>query len=193
MDKLTVLEASKTNPVAGGPSFTLRNRLIRIVWRVAWFILASWTPPQFRGWRRLLLRAFGARVAPTADIYSSAQIWLPSNLELGEFTNLGPAANVYCMDKITLEAYASVSQRAHLCAGTHDIDDPHFQLVTRPIVIGKNAWVAAEAFVGPGVRIGEGAVLGARAVTFTDLDSDTVYIGNPAKAVRRRTMKSGGV
>jgi putative colanic acid biosynthesis acetyltransferase WcaF len=187
----TVLRAEKTNPIAGGPSFTLRNRLIRLLWRVVWFTLASWTPPYFRAWRRLILRAFGAQIAPTADIYSSVQIWLPSNLEMGEYSNLGPMVNCYSMDKITLGAYASVSQGAHLCAGTHDIDDPYFQLVTKPIAIGDNAWVATEAFVGPGVRIGEGAVLGARAVTFSDLEPDTVYIGNPAKPIRRRSLGGG--
>ncbi len=175
--------------MAGGPSFSLQNRLIRVLWRAAWFTLASWTPPQFRAWRRALLRAFGARVAPTADIYSSVRIWLPSNLEMGEYANLGPRVNCYCMDKITLGAYASASQGAHLCAGTHDIDDPYFQLMTKPITIGDNAWIAAEAFVGPGVRIGEGAVLAARAVTFSDLDPNMVYVGNPAKPIRRRTVR----
>jgi putative colanic acid biosynthesis acetyltransferase WcaF len=184
----TILRAEKTNPIAGGPSFTLRNRLTRLLWRAAWFTLASWTPPYFRGWRRLILRAFGAQIAPTADIYSSVRIWLPSNLEMGEYSNLGPEVNCYSMDKITFGAYASASQGAHLCAGTHDIDDPHFQLVTKPIVIGDNAWVAVEAFVGPGVRIGEGAVLGARAVTFSDLEPNMVYVGNPAKPIRRRSL-----
>jgi putative colanic acid biosynthesis acetyltransferase WcaF len=187
----TILKAEETNPIAGGPSFALRNRVIRLLWRVVWFALASWSPPQFRGWRRLILRAFGAQIAPTADIYSSVRIWLPSNLEMGEYSNLGPGVNCYSMDKITLAAYASVSQGAHLCTGTHDIDDRNFQLVTKPIVIGENAWVAAEAFVGPGVRIGEGAVLGARAVTFTDLEANMIYIGNPAKPIRRRWSDGG--
>jgi putative colanic acid biosynthesis acetyltransferase WcaF len=108
---------------------------------------------------------------------------------MGEYANLAPEVNCYCMDKITLGDYASVSQGAHLCAGTHDIDDPHFQLVTMPIIIGPNAWVAAEAFVGPGVRIGEGAVLGARAVAFADLEPNMVYVGNPAKPLRRRSQR----
>jgi putative colanic acid biosynthesis acetyltransferase WcaF len=70
--------------------------------------------------------------------------------------------------------------------GSHDIEDPYFQLIAKPIVIGAQAWVAAEAFVGPGVTIGEGAVLGARAVTFTNLDAWTVYVGNPARRLKVR-------
>jgi putative colanic acid biosynthesis acetyltransferase WcaF len=93
------------------------------------------------------------------------------------------------MAPILLEAHAIVSQGAHLCAGSHDIEDPNFPLVVRPITIGEYAWVAAEAFVGPGVHVGAGAVLGARAVTFKDLEARHVYIGNPAQSVRRRVLQ----
>lgn len=93
------------------------------------------------------------------------------------------------MEKIVLAEYSLVSQGAHLCAGTHDISDPGFQLIARPIVIGFNSWIAAESFVGPGVVVGEAAVLGARAVTFKDLQPQTVYIGNPATELRKRSSK----
>jgi len=95
------------------------------------------------------------------------------------------------MAPISLGSYALVSQGAYLCAGTHDVDDPNFQLVTKPILIGNNAWVAAEAFVGPGVTIGNGAVLGARAVTFKNLDDGVIYVGNPARSVRKREWIMG--
>jgi putative colanic acid biosynthesis acetyltransferase WcaF len=88
-----------------------------------------------------------------------------------------------------LEEFSTVSQGAHLCSGTHDIDDPHFQLITRPITIGKTAWIAADAFVGPGVTVGEGAVLGARAVAMRDLEAWMVYSGNPAQPIRRRNIR----
>ncbi len=97
------------------------------------------------------------------------------------------------MAPVALGAYALVSQGAHLCAGTHDIDDPHFQLRTAPITIGPKAWVAAGAFVGPGVMIGEGAVLGARAVAFTDLAPWMVYIGNPMRALRSADVSQPAV
>jgi putative colanic acid biosynthesis acetyltransferase WcaF len=82
-----------------------------------------------------------------------------------------------------------VSQGAHLCTGTHDIEDVHFQLESRAITIGARAWVAADAFVGPGVRIGDGAVLGARGCTFRNLEPWTVYIGNPAQPLRKRNVR----
>ncbi|QAU48743.1 putative colanic acid biosynthesis acetyltransferase [Bradyrhizobium guangzhouense] len=187
---MAILEASVSNPLTGGPSFSLRNRLIRLLWNATWLLLASWTPPFMHSWRRFLLRLFGARVAATSGIYGSARIWYPANFEIGEHAYVGPRAIIYSMAKITLGDYSLVSQGAHLCAGSHDIDDPNFQLRAKPITVSARAWIAAEAFVGPGVCIGEGAVLGARACAFRDLSPWTVYAGNPAQELRRRKTRT---
>jgi putative colanic acid biosynthesis acetyltransferase WcaF len=96
---------------------------------------------------------------------------------------------VYNVAKVTLWDYAIVSQGANLCTAGHDIEDRHFQTVARPISIGRRAWVAGEAFVGPGVIVGEGAVLGARGCAFRDLDPWTVYVGNPARALKPRRLR----
>lgn len=167
-------------------SFPLSNRLYRAVWSVTWFLLAAWTPPPLHAWRRLLLRSFGARMARGSRIYASARIWYPPNLTMGVNAVLGPHVNCYCQGRITLGDYAVVSQSAQLVTGTHDIDSPDFALVTGPIMIGHHAWIAASAFVGPGVTIGDSAVLGACAVTFKDLPARSVYVGNPAKFIRMR-------
>jgi putative colanic acid biosynthesis acetyltransferase WcaF len=97
---------------------------------------------------------------------------------------------VYSVAKITLADYAFVSQGSTLCTASHDIEDPYFQTVARPITIGARAWVAAEAFVGPGVTIGEGAVLGARGCAFRDLEPWTVYCGNPARRLKLRKIRT---
>jgi putative colanic acid biosynthesis acetyltransferase WcaF len=137
----------------------------------------------------LLLQLFGARIHPTAMIRGSARIWWPANLSMGAHASFGPGVICYNVAPITVAAFAIVSQRAHLCTGTHAIDDPDFPLVAKPIVIGQDAWVASEAFVGPGVTIGGGAVLGARAVAFRDLEADGVYVGNPAALRRHRNLR----
>ena len=186
---MSILEARASQPLHGGPSFSVRNRLLRAIWRITWALLASWTPPPMHWWRRFLLRLFGAEVASTAVIYASARIWLPSNLKLGEHACVGPQVTVYNMAKVTFEDHAIASQCVHLCAGTHDIEDEDFQLTSRPIILGSRAWVAADAFVGPGVRIGEGAVLGARGCAFRDLEPWTVYTGNPAQVLRKRNVR----
>jgi putative colanic acid biosynthesis acetyltransferase WcaF len=83
-----------------------------------------------------------------------------------------------------------VSQDAFLCASTHDVEDPYFQLLLRPILLGERCWVAAQAFVGPGVSMGDGAILSARAVLFEDADAWTIYRGNPAVRLRPRALRA---
>ncbi|MBW6420397.1 putative colanic acid biosynthesis acetyltransferase [Rhizobium sp. XQZ8] len=185
---MTPLDHKQSKPRDGGPSFSKRHRLIRFAWNLAWTMLAVWTPVPLYGWRRFLLNAFGADIHRTAKIYPNVRVWYPRNLKMAEYSCLAPEVNCYCMDRIEIAAYALVSQGAYLCGGTHDIDDPNFQLIVKPITIKANAWVAAEAFVGPGVTIGEGAVLGARAVAFKNLEPFTVYAGSPAKPIRKRMI-----
>jgi putative colanic acid biosynthesis acetyltransferase WcaF len=90
---------------------------------------------------------------------------------------------------ITIGDEVVISQGAHICASSHDVRDRRFQLILRPISIGNNAWIAAEAFVGPGVTVGDGAVLGARAVAMRNLESWMIYSGNPATALKNRSFQ----
>ncbi|WP_431276475.1 putative colanic acid biosynthesis acetyltransferase [Variovorax ureilyticus] len=189
---LQPLDASRVNPLEGGPSFSLGNRIMRAVWNVTWAVLASWTPPQMSFWRRFLLKLFGARLGESSDVRGSAKVWYPPHLHLADRALLAERVTCYNMAPISLGRGALVSQGAHLCAGTHDISSASFQLIARPITIGPRAWIAAEAFVGPGVEVGEGAVLGARSVAFRSLDPWTVYGGNPAKPLKRRVLKDAG-
>lgn len=186
---MSALPAAVTKPQEGGATFSLRHRLFRLAWSLAWTTLCAWTPPSFRPWRRMVLRLFGASIAPTSGIYGSVRIWYPPHLQVGHHAFIGPGVRVYNMAPVRFGDYSLASQGAHICAGTHEIDDVYFQLVARPIEIGAHAWIAAEAFVGPGVRIGEGAVLGARAVAFRDLAPWSVYAGNPATRLRERSKR----
>jgi putative colanic acid biosynthesis acetyltransferase WcaF len=183
-----ILDAAIAHPSTGGASFTLRLRLERAVFLVCWTLLAAWTPPLLRGWRRFLLRAFGAQLAPGANVYASVRIWCPRFLAMGAHATLGPRVNCYNQAQVTLGAFAIVSQDATLCAGTHDYEDAEFQLRARPIVLGAHCWIAAEAFVGPGVHVGERAVLGARGVAMKDLEAAVVHAGNPALPIKRRRI-----
>eukprot|EP01037_Dinobryon_pediforme_P029270 gene29270-32844_t len=153
---MDILDAREHKTWSKGASFTLRNRLYRAAWSVTWLLLASWTPVPLHRWRLFLVRLFGGKTASTGGIYPSARIWSPANLVLGEHAYIGPRVRVYSMAKITFGPFSLASQGAHICAGTHDIESEYFQLQARPIDIGRRAWIAAEAFVGPGVTVGEG-------------------------------------
>ncbi|MBS1240193.1 MAG: putative colanic acid biosynthesis acetyltransferase [Proteobacteria bacterium] len=182
-------DASTTKPMQGSASFSLTNRLFRAVWALGWAVLARWTPPPLFGWRRFVLRLFGAKIGAGARVYGSVRVWYPPNLALGARATLGPRVNCYNQGRIEIGDHAVISQGAHLCASSHDISDHHFQLVLRPIAIGRRAWIAAEAFVGPGSTVGEGAVIGARAALFGKAKPWGVYSGNPAVLLKMRTLR----
>jgi len=184
------LDARRTRPLEGGASFSLANRLTRVVWGLIWLLFARFTPPPLHGWRRLLLLAFGARIAKGARVHASVSIWLPANLELGANCLIGPRVRIYNQGQVQVGARTVVSQGAQLCASTHDVNDPHFQLVLRPITIGTQCWIAADAFVGPGVTMHDRSVLAACGVLFTDAEADMIYRGNPAEPLKARKLRT---
>ena len=186
---MTLLDARQTRPLEGGASFSFGNRVFRVVWMTTWLLLARFTPPPLHGWRRLVLRAFGAKVGAGARVHGSVSIWLPANLELGENVLIGPGVRLYNQGRIRVGAKTVISQRAYICASTHDISDPMFQLVLCPVTIGTQCWVAAEAFVGPGVTMADRSVLGARGALFSDTGPDGVYGGNPACLLKPRGLR----
>ena len=145
-------------PIAGGPTFSRQDRARRVIWRISWALFAAWTPPAWMPVRRWLLRRFGGEIHHTAMVRGGARIWWPGHLRMEANASLGPETICYNVARITIREGAIVSQRAHLCSASHDIDDPDLPLVSRPITIGPLAWIAAEAFVGPGVTVGEGSV-----------------------------------
>ncbi|WP_372922129.1 acetyltransferase [Roseovarius sp.] len=160
-----------------------REQLMRVLWGLA-MPLFRLSPRIFWGWRRMLLRAFGARIGTEVHVYPTARITMPWNLEIGEMAAVGNHAILYALGPIRIGPRATVSQYAHLCAGTHDINRADRPLLKPPIVIGADAWVATEAFVGPGVSIGPHAIVGARAVVTKDIAPAHVVAGNPARTIR---------
>lgn len=182
-------DPARFRPLGSGPPFTLVNKVERAMWQAAWLLLARWTPPPLFVWRAALLRLFGAHVGRGARIYGSVSIWLPRNLSVGKGAILGPGVLLYNQGRITIGPRAVISQRAHLCASSHDPHDPDFTLVLCPITIGEACWVAADAFVGPGVTMEPGAVLGARGALFSDAEGFGIYRGNPAQRIGQRAWR----
>jgi putative colanic acid biosynthesis acetyltransferase WcaF len=164
----------------------MRNELAaRVLWALA-HPLFAWSPRALWGWRRVLLRLFGARIGREVHIYPSVRIAIPWNVTIGDHAAVGDRAIIYALGQITLAERVTVSQGAHLCAGTHDYRDPAMPLLKPPIVIDRDAWICAEAFIGPGVRVGSSAIVGARCVVTKDVEPGAIMIGNPARLLRRR-------
>src|SRR5690606_2001480 len=129
----------------------------------------------------VVLKFFGADVKFSCTVHSSVEIWAPWNLKMSDFSCLGPHSNCYNQGKVEIGSNATISQHVYLCASTHDYSLSDHPLLVAPIVIGERAWVAADAFIGPGVSIGEGAVVGARAAVFKNVEPWAVVGGNPAR------------
>ena len=172
------------------PELTTQRRLLRIAWGGIWLLLYRPTPAILFFWRRFLLRVFGADIASDARPYPSARIWAPWNLTMGERSCLANGVDCYSVDRIRLGRGTVVSQRAFLCGATHDYQRPGFELASRPIELADFVWVGAEAFIGPGVTMGPGAIAGARAVVVHDVDAWTVVAGNPARPIAARSPES---
>lgn len=162
------------------------DKFRRALWQAAWLLLFRPSPVPLHGWRRGLLRLFGARVGPNAAIYPGVRIHAPWTLDIAAHVTVGGGATLYSVDTIRLGPRAIVSQGAHLCTASHDHDAADFALVSAPIVLEADAWIAAEAFAGPGVTLHEGALLAARAVTVRSLPARTIAAGNPARPVGTR-------
>ena len=161
--------------------------MLRVVWGVGQY-LVRWSPRPCFGWRRMVLRLFGAQIGAHVHIYNSAIVYYPWNLTIGDWSSVGEDALIYNLGPVTLGSRVTISHRAHLCAGTHDYRNPSLPLERPPIVINNQAWVCAGAFLGPGVTIGEGAVIGACAVVCSDVAPWVVVMGNPARELKRRVL-----
>lgn len=171
-------------------ALTWKHQMIRMLWSVVWTVFARPLPRSIgSSWKRFLLRLFGARLASTAIVYSSAKVYYPANLIMDEYSCLASDVNCYNVALIKIGANTTISQGAFLCTASHDISNPLNPLITAPVIIADQAWVAADAFIGMGVKVGQGAVIGARACVFKDVEPWTVVGGNPAKFIKKREIK----
>ena len=162
-----------------------KEQLGRVLWAMAQPFFAL-SPRPFWGWRRTVLRLFGAKVGTSVHVYPSVRITIPWNLTLGDRCAVGDRAILYALGPITIGANSTISQGAHLCAGSHDWRQSEMPLTKPPITLGENCWIATDAFVGPNVTIGASAIVGARAVAFRDIPVGAIAIGNPATVVSNR-------
>jgi putative colanic acid biosynthesis acetyltransferase WcaF len=166
--------------------------LARWLWGFVQATLFRWSPRPLHGFRARLLQLFGARIPEPSRVvvFPTARILFPWKLELAPRSMIGPHVIVYNLAPVTLRRGANLSQYTHLCAGTHDYTRWSMPLDARPIVIGENAWLGADVFVGPGVNVGELAVVGARSVVVRDVPARMVCAGNPCRPLKERIPPS---
>jgi putative colanic acid biosynthesis acetyltransferase WcaF len=176
-------------PTRNLSTWTPREKAGRVAWSVVSATLFRFSFHSFYGWRAWLLRRFGAKVGRNVRLRRTVRIEIPWNLDLADDVSVGDHAILYALGPVRIGRRTFLSQYAHLCAGTHDPTTLDYPLIRSPITVGEDCWIAADAFVGPGVTVGDRTVVGARASVFGELPSDVVAGGNPAKPIKPRILR----
>jgi putative colanic acid biosynthesis acetyltransferase WcaF len=156
------------------------------LWWIVQATLFRLSPQMLYGWRRFLLRSFGAKIGKGVILRPSAQITYPWKLSIGDFSWIGDEVVLYTLGEIEIGAHAVISQRSYICTGTHDYESTDFSIYAEKIKVGDKCWLATDVYVAPGLTIGDGTVVGARSSVFKDLPAGKICIGNPAKPIRDR-------
>jgi putative colanic acid biosynthesis acetyltransferase WcaF len=156
------------------------------LWWIVQATLFNLSPQVLYGWRRWLLRLFGASVGNGVMLRPSVEITYPWKVSIGAWSWIGDNVRLYSLGEIGIGENVVISQNSYLCTGSHDIGKPTFDIYAKKIVVDSESWIAADVFVAPGVRIGRGAVIGARSTVLHDLPSMMVCYGNPARPIRQR-------
>lgn len=169
--------------------YATTSRIKRMVWELCWVLLARPFPKStLMPWKRFLLRMFGRKLQVRQMCMLLQKSFMPWNLEMKDYACIASGVDCYNAAPIIIGINATVSQRAYLCTASHNISSPRHEQIEKPIIIEDRAWVAAEAFIGPGIIIGEGAVVGARAAVFKDVEPWMVVGGNPAMYIKTRKI-----
>jgi putative colanic acid biosynthesis acetyltransferase WcaF len=163
--------------------------------RPAWFVQLWWlvqtllfapSPQVLYGWRRALLRMFGAQIGANVLLRPSVRVTYPWKVSIGANSWIGDHVELYSLGPITIGDNVVISQGSYLCAASHDYESPEFDMISGPITVEPEAWIAAQVFVSPGVTIGRGAVIGARSVVTQDIPALAKAAGHPAKVIGSR-------
>ncbi|MFA6203888.1 MAG: putative colanic acid biosynthesis acetyltransferase [Gallionella sp.] len=168
------------------PNFRGRSAFFVQSWWLVQATLFACSPQFMYGWRRWLLKLFGAKIGQDVLVRPSVKVTYPWKVSIGDYAWIGDDAVLYSLGEIEIGAGTVVSQRTYLCAASHDYAQSDFPIYDKKVCIGAQAWLATDVFVAPGVTIGEGAVVGARSSVFHDLPPMMVCVGSPAKPIKPR-------
>ena len=163
--------------------YSSKEITLRIIWGAVNPLFFRCSPRLFYGWRNFILRVMGAQIGKNVKIYPSAKIMFPWLLQIGDNSTISWEVKIYNLGFSSIGSNTMISQYSHLCGGTHDFRSKDFTLLRTGFTIGNNVWIAADAFVGPAVKVGDNAVIGARAVVMKDVPPRAILAGNPVKII----------
>lgn len=166
--------------------FRGRGVIIVQMWWIVQNTIFAWSPQFCYGFRRFILRLFGCKVGKNVLIRPSVKIQYPWKVCIGDYTWIGDDTVLYSLGEITIGKHVSIAHRDYFCTGLHDHTKVSFDIDTKPIIIEDECWIPNDVFVGPGVTIKKGCVIGARSTVLHDMPEGMICYGAPAKPVRKR-------
>ena len=172
-------------------NFRGRSKVTTQIWWIVQSTLFSWSPQFFFGWRRILLRSFGAKIGKDVKIRSSAKITYPWNLTVGDYSWIGDECVLYNLAQITIGDNAVISHKSYLNTGGHRYDKVSYDIFAEPVVIGDECWITTDVYVAAGITIGKGTIVGARSSVLKDLPGGMICVGTPAKPIKERIPSAG--
>jgi len=167
-------------------NFRGRSGLIVQLWWMTDFFFFKLSPQLMYGWRRFLLRLFGAKIGKGVIIRPNVTITYPWKVSIGDYSWIGDNVELYSLGEIEIGINVVISQKSYLCAASHDYDKEDFPIWSKKITIDDECWLATDVYVAPGVTIGKGTVVGARSSVFKDLPTGKICIGSPAIVIKDR-------
>lgn len=162
------------------------------IWWIVQDTLFRLSPQALYGWRNFLLRLFGAKLGRAVQIRSTTRVTYPWKLTIGDYVWVGDGCVFYNLGPIELGSHVAIAHDVYFCTGLHDYSRTDFPIGQKPIHIEDEVWIPNDVFVGPGVTIGKGAIVGARSTVLKDLPGGMICLGNPAKPVRPRPRSEPG-
>jgi putative colanic acid biosynthesis acetyltransferase WcaF len=168
--------------------FRGRSMVTVQLWWIVQATLFAWSPQFMFGWRCFLLKLFGAEIGKEVKIRSTVKVTYPWKVKVGDYVWIGDDTTLYSLGTIDIGSHVAIAHRVYLCAGSHDYTKVTFDILAKGIKIESQVWLPNDVFVGPGVTIGKGTVVGARSSVFSDLLEGMIYTGSPAKPIKPRVM-----
>ena len=169
--------------------FRGKSKIAVQLWWLAYALFFRTSPQVLYGWRRFLLRSFGAKIGKKVMVRPSAQITYPWKVTIGDYSWVGDEVVLYSLGEIEIGSDTVISQRSYICTGSHDYTKNDFPIYSKKIVIEDSCWLATDVFVAPSITIKQGTVVGARSSVFNDLEAFSVYAGSPAKFIKKREVE----
>lgn len=167
-------------------NFRGKNAFIVQLWWIVQGVFFKNSPQFMYGFRRFLLRLFGAKIGKDVILRPSVKTTYPWKVTIGDYSWIGDDVNLYSLGEIDIGKNVVISQKSYICTGSHDYLQSDFPIFAKKITIKDGCWLATDVFVAPGITIEKGSVIGSRSSVYKNIPANKVCIGNPAKIIRER-------